>query len=142
MQQEQAKDLTLCSGAGTRYHIRINKRKMKKKYIILDVLALASLLGASGNMLDLLAGYTAGFAFGIPGQVLFGMMMFLPLIFGTLISTPIMKLFRSPIRFHRFLLLQACSAILLLFAAGFRTKSLTTVMAVLMGRSPISTRPR
>ena len=33
----------------------------------------------------------------------------------------------------RFLLLQACSAILLLFAAGFRTKSLTTVMAVLMG---------
>lgn len=41
--------------------------------------SLASLLGASGNMLDLLAGYTAGFAFGIPGQVLFGMMMFLPL---------------------------------------------------------------
>ena len=36
----------LCSGAGTRYHIRINKTKMKKKYIILDVLALASLLGA------------------------------------------------------------------------------------------------
>ena len=33
------------------------------------------------------------------------MMMFLPLILGTLISTPIMKLFRSPIRFHRFLLL-------------------------------------
>ncbi|MBQ6487605.1 MAG: ATP-binding protein [Solobacterium sp.] len=41
--------------------------------------SLASLLGASGNMLSLLAGYTAGFAFGIPGQILFGMMMFLPL---------------------------------------------------------------
>ena len=46
MQQEQTKDLTLCSGTRTRYHIRTNKRKMKKKYIILDVLALASLLGA------------------------------------------------------------------------------------------------
>ena len=41
--------------------------------------SLAVLLGAAGNMVDLLAGYEAGFAFGIPGQVLFGMMMFLPL---------------------------------------------------------------
>ncbi len=46
MQQEQEKGQPLCPGVRTRDHTRINNRKMKKKYIILDVLALASLLGA------------------------------------------------------------------------------------------------
>ncbi len=40
---------------------------------------LAFLLGARGSTLKLLSDYILGFCFGIPGQILFGMMIFLPL---------------------------------------------------------------
>ena len=49
------------------------------------------------------------------------MMMFVPLVFGTLIATPLMKKFGSAIRFHRFLILVqalSCGALFLLQIFG------------------------
>lgn len=56
---------------------------------------------------DLTTGAVDTGKFGLLSLVA-SMMMFLPLIIGTVIAAPIMKKFGSPIKFHRFLILCQC----------------------------------
>lgn len=63
---------------------------------------------------DLTTGAVDAEKFGMMSMVA-GMMSFLPLIIGTAIAAPLMKLFKSPDRFHRLLLLIQCVACGLMF---------------------------
>lgn len=63
---------------------------------------------------DLTTGAVDTEKFGTMSMVA-GMMSFLPLILGTAIAAPLMKIFKSPDRFHRLLLLVQCAACGLMF---------------------------
>ena len=63
---------------------------------------------------DLTTGAVDNDKFGMMSMVA-GMMSFLPLIIGTAIAAPLMKVFKSPERFHRLLLLIQCAACGMMF---------------------------
>ena len=63
---------------------------------------------------DLTTGAVDNEKFGMMSMVA-GMMSFLPLIIGTAIAAPLMKLFKSPEKFHRLLLLVQCVSCGLMF---------------------------
>ena len=63
---------------------------------------------------DLTTGAVDNDKFGMMSMVA-GMMSFLPLLIGTAIAAPLMKLFKSPEKFHRLLLLIQCAACGMMF---------------------------
>lgn len=63
---------------------------------------------------DLTTGAVDNDKFGTMSMIA-GMMSFLPLIIGTAIAAPLMKLFKSPEKFHRVLLLIQCASCGLMF---------------------------